>query len=117
MRASKTVAVFVASVTAVFAFAAPASATTTRIYGSGGDYAEWNSDSNYLTVCDSSSGNGTAKAVLSVTGGNTWQKFDDNGANAGCGVAGPLSVDDTKTGTLYICTTNSGPCWSTPVHM
>jgi hypothetical protein len=101
----------ITAIGATFAFAAPASATTYSVTNPAGDVARWNSDTNILTVCDNSSGNGTAKAVLSVIGGNTWQLFDSNGAQAGCASAGPLSVDETKSANLYVCASASSSCY------
>jgi hypothetical protein len=111
MRALRATAAVITAIGATFAFAAPASATTYSVTSPAGDVARWNSDTNTLTVCDNSSGNGTAKAKLVVIGGNTWEKFDDNGAQAGCGSAGPLGVDESKSAYLYVCTNASGACY------
>ena len=118
MRAFKGTVAVLAALAGTFAFATPAFATTYTVTSPVGDWARWNSDTNVLTVCDNSSGNGTATARLEVIGGNTWTKSDGNGAQPGCSTAGPLSVDESKSAYLYICTTASGPCYGTgPVDL
>lgn len=117
MRALRVATAMVASLAATFALATPASATTYTVYDLVGDYARWNSDTNVLTVCDNHPSEGTAKAILAVNGGGTWTKYDDNGAQPGCGVAGPLNVDETKTATLYICANNWSTCYGKAVNL
>jgi hypothetical protein len=77
----------------------------------------WNSDTNVLSVCDRDPGEGTAKAILTVDGGGTWTKYDDNGAQTGCGITGRLNDNDSKTGKLYICANNWSNCYEKSVHM
>jgi hypothetical protein len=108
MRFSRMIVVAVMSLAAIFAFAPPASATTWFLEDTSGDTATYDSGANILTVCDHTAGNGTAEALLHVNGGNTWSLFDSNGAQAPCASAGPLSVDDSKSGILYLC--NNADC-------
>jgi hypothetical protein len=103
MRLSRTIVVAAGVVVSFFVSAAPASATSYSLSNHGGDWATYNSTSNMLTVCDRSPGNGTAEALLHVDGGNTWILFDSNGAQGSCATAGPLSVNDSKAGILYLC--------------
>ena len=117
MRALRAAGVLGAALTAALALAPPAFATTYTTYDLVGDYARWNSDTNMLTVCDVDPQEGVAKAILTVDGGGVWTKYDDNGAQPGCGVAGPLNVDDSKYGYVYICANNSSNCYGKRVHM
>ena len=111
MRALRVLGAMGVSLMAVFALATPAFATTpATVYDLVGDYARWNYDTNVLTVCDNDPHEGVAKAILSVDGGGTWTKYDDNGAQPGCGIAGPLNVDDSKSAHLYICPNNRSDC-------
>jgi hypothetical protein len=108
VRVSRVMAAAVLSTAGVFAFSAPASAADVQgISNSSGDYAKWVASTDRLTVCDNSQNNGTAMAILQVVGGGQWQLFDSNGAQSGCSTAGPLNVDNTKAGILYICTNSS----------
>jgi len=108
MRLSRVIVVAGMSLAAIFACAPPASATTWFLEDASGDTATYDNVTNILTVCDHTAGNGTAEALLHVNGGNTWTLFDNNGAQSGCGTAGPLSVDDSKSGILYLC--NNSDC-------
>lgn len=84
--------------------AAPASADVKhRVDHPNGDWAQWNSTTNNLTVCDQTGGNGTAMAILDIIGGTDRTLFDTNGAQPGCGFAGDLSVDDSKSANVIIC--------------
>lgn len=96
----------VASLAVVFAYMAPADASPITVT-IGTDSASWDPATNMLRVCDGSTGNGTSMALLAVFDGGQWRLFDDNGAQPGCNSAGPLSVDETKNATLYICTDSS----------
>jgi hypothetical protein len=109
MRVSRVILVAGMSLAGVLAFTTPASATTWYVSDASGDSATYDSASNMLTVCDHTAGNGTAMATLNVNGGNYghWTLFDSNGAEAPCKTAGPLSVDDSKSGILYICNNSS----------
>jgi hypothetical protein len=96
----------VASIAGVLTFAVPADASPLSIT-IGLDTASWDPATNILKVCDGTTGDGTAMALLAVYGGGQWRLFDDNGAQPGCNSAGPLSVDETKSATLYICTNSA----------
>jgi uncharacterized protein YxeA len=105
-----------ASFVIVLALSTPASADQkNKVYNLAGDWAQWNATTNNLTVCDHSSGNGTAKAVLRIINGTTKTLFDDNGNGGGCGFDGNLNVDETKSAYLKVCANGSGiDCWETP---
>jgi len=62
---------------------------------------------NTLKVCDHSASNGTARALLLVAGGGTWQLFDDNGALSPCTTSARLNVNEDRWATLYICENSS----------
>ena len=115
MRVLRTTAAVITAIGATFAFATPATAASVP---NGSDTASWNPSTDILSVCDGSSGNGTAMAVLQVIGGSQWTLFDSNGAQPGCSSAGPLSVNDSKSGILSICTNSSATnCRSTAVDL
>lgn len=112
MRALKMIVALVASIAGLFIFSSPAAATTYRLdHPYNADYALWNEDTNTLVVCDNSSGNGTAVAILDVIGGTTKHVFDGNGAQAGCGSTGSLNVDETKSAYLWICANSTATCY------
>jgi|ERR1700741_1446508 len=114
MRLLRTSFVLMASLVIVFALSAPASAADQHraTHPVTGDWAQWNSATNNLTVCDQSTGNGTAMAILEVIGGNVKTLFDNNGAQPGCGFDGNLNVDDTKSAYVWVCTDGSATnCW------
>jgi hypothetical protein len=107
MRLSRVIVVAGMSLAGIFAFTAPASATTYFQQDASGDYATYDSATNVLTVCDHTAGNGTAMATLNVNSGGVWTLFDSNGAQNPCKSSGSLSVDDSKSGILYICNNSS----------
>lgn len=109
MRGLKAVFVGVACSIAVIATAAPASAAEIKVQNGFGDFTRYDNVANTLRVCDNSVGNGTAKGYLVVIGGNIWDLTDGNGNQDPCANAGPLSVDNTKTGYLWICENPSAP--------
>ena len=109
MRTVKALLIVTMATMGILTFAAaPASAATKSISIANGDTAYYNNVTNVLSVCDNSPGNGTARGLLKVAYGNTWEVYDNNGAQPGCGVAGPLSVDNSKEGWLIICPTSDG---------
>lgn len=112
MRILRVVLIVVLSSLGTAVFLTPASATPpfVLIYSGTGDQAFWYPDTNILKVCDYSDGNGTAGTTLDVIGGGAWQIYDANGARSGCGTAGPLNVDETKQGRLYLYPSNYCSC-------
>lgn len=116
MRALRMMVALFAALAGLFVLSSPAAAVTYRWdHPYNADYALWNPDTNTLVVCDNSSGNGTAVAILDIVGGTTKHVFDGNGAQSGCGSTGPLYVDETKSAYLWICANSTATCYRSPL--
>mgnify|MGYP006191324215 CR=1 FL=1 len=118
MRAFRLISATAIVFAGLLSFSSPASAEVLSVitvtHPNTGDSAGYDNSANVLAVCDNSTANGTARAVLEVINGTTKQVYDSNGAQAGCASIGPLNVDEWKRAYLYICANDSNnTCYRT----